>query len=471
MKEYKELLGYVEIENTNYPFHFSSETFDLKVFPPTIDLWNEKKDSLFMNFGRLKPNKNNWIGTHQIEGTTAQGYHILFLVSDGNRNFNGFETFHVIWMVYHRNKSYDFSQINGLRFSGGDINLFYPAHRILKPKFTNRVDGLGYKELQISSKSEDYQSCGKYRAAPHIDAEIRINSFATLHFQNEKNPMDAESVLLVDFSCPVTIDTVIQTIHDLFLFFVFTCYRRNICFPKMDVYWFNSENKKDFDGSVFLSRKSTPESHNRVQDRIIGFDFWGKKMSRMLTAIKNKKLDFEHVCDDISSQRSYPHSRFILVLTEFEREFRNIYGNNYQRSAVFAETKKDVVAALDKLANEKTGRSKKQVKEFIKSIQNTDNSYSSRVKAALFDCIDIMRSFIEREYGKCSPSIIDGVSNRVGDLRNGFAHSRLDLKIKPIHLNDIVIIEMLTYAIRLKQYEKDPEKVHKALAKLFGILF
>ena len=82
-----------------------------------------------------------------------------------------------------------------------------------------------------------------------------------------------------------------------------------------------------------------------------------------------------------------------------------------------------------------------------------------------------MRPFIEREYGKCSPSIIDGVSNRVGDLRNGFAHSRLDLKIKPIHLNDIVIIEMLTYAIRLKQYEKDPEKVQKPIAKLFGILF
>ena len=30
---------------------------------------------------------------------------------------------------------------------------------------------------------------------------------------------------------------------------------------------------------------------------------------------------------------------------------------------------------------------------------------------------------------------------------------------------------MLTYAIRLKQYEKDPEKVQKAIAKLFGILF
>lgn len=468
MKEYKETLGYLEIDHTNYPFHFNSETFDLKVFPPTIDLWNEKKDSLLMGLGNFKIKKNKWIGTHQIEGVTVQGYHILFLVSDDFSSNNGFETYHVIWMVYHGNKSYDLSQINGLRISGGEINLFYPAHRILKPKFTNRVDGLGYKELQISSTSQDYQSCGKYRAAPHVDAEIKINSFATLHFRNEKNPMDAESVLLIDFSCPVTIDIVIQTINDLFLFFVFTCYRRNICFPKIDIYWFNSENKKDFDGRVFLSRKSTPETHDRVQDRIIDFDFWGKKMSRMLTTIKNNKLNLEHVCDDISSQRSYPHSRFILVLTEFEREFRNIYGNNYQRSAVFAETKKDVVNALNILANEKTGRSKKQVREFVKSIENMDDSYSSRVKSALYDCFDIMRPFIENKYGNYSPLTIDSISNRVGALRNGFAHSRLDLVIKPIHLNDIVIIEILTYAIRLKLYEKDTEKVQKAIAKLFG---
>ena len=74
----------------------------------------------------------------------------------------------------------------------------------------------------------------------------------------------------------------------------------------------------------------------------------------------------------------------------------------------------------------------------------------------------------EKEFGDSSSKTIDDFATRVGDLRNGFMHSRLDLEIKPINLNDIQIVEELTYAIRLKKYEKDARKVQDAICRLFG---
>ncbi len=79
-----------------------------------------------------------------------------------------------------------------------------------------------------------------------------------------------------------------------------------------------------------------------------------------------------------------------------------------------------------------------------------------------------MGPFIEKEFGDSSSKTIDDLATRVGNLRNGFMHSRLDLELKPVNINDIQIIEELTYAIRLKKYEKDVKKVQNAIGRLFG---
>ena len=467
MMDYSELSGYVEINNSHYPFYFNRDAFDLKVFPPTVDLWKEKRDALFMEFGNFFIKEDEWIGNHRIKGITAQGYNVLFLVSDLYSSNNGFETYPVEWLVCYSSDDYNVNRINGLRISGGDVNYFYPAHRILKSSVSHKQDSSS-KTLQVSSTSKEYTPCGKYRIAPKVDAKISINSSASLHSANEKNPIDAESNILIEFSSPVDIDVVIKAVNEMFQFFTYTCYRSNISFPRIDVYWFNKDGKKDFDGRVLLSRNSEPETHERVRKRIITYDFWGSKMSRMLTVIKNEQLDYGHICSNIDSQNSYPHGRFVLILTEFEREFRNIYGVDYIRSKTYSDTKKEVIKTLTKKSNEKSGKVKKYFKSFIKSIDNLDDSFSSRVKAALNNCIDIMGPFIEKEFGDSSSKTIDDFATRVGDLRNGFMHSRLDLEIKPINLNDIQIVEELTYAIRLKKYEKDARKVQDAICRLFG---
>ena len=62
-----------------------------------------------------------------------------------------------------------------------------------------------------------------------------------------------------------------------------------------------------------------------------------------------------------------------------------------------------------------------------------------------------MLPFIALNYNENCDDAIDGICERMGAVRNGIAHSRLDLQFDAIHLSDIKIIEELLYAIRLKR--------------------
>lgn len=82
-----------------------------------------------------------------------------------------------------------------------------------------------------------------------------------------------------------------------------------------------------------------------------------------------------------------------------------------------------------------------------------------------------MDIFVARKYKGNNKEATEGIAMRIGELRNGIAHSRLDLKIEPISLADIKIIEELTYAIRLKKLGIKNLDCKKSINRLFGEQF
>lgn len=55
----------------------------------------------------------------------------------------------------------------------------------------------------------------------------------------------------------------------------------------------------------------------------------------------------------------------------------------------------------------------------------------------------------------------------INSLRNGVAHSRLDLELEPRHLTDIKFVVELLYVIRLKTLGIDEIIIQKAINQLF----
>ena len=59
------------------------------------------------------------------------------------------------------------------------------------------------------------------------------------------------------------------------------------------------------------------------------------------------------------------------------------------------------------------------------------------------------------------------INDYINSLRNGVAHSRLDLELEPRNLTDIKFVEELLYVIRLKTLGIDEIIIQKAINQLF----
>ena len=78
-----------------------------------------------------------------------------------------------------------------------------------------------------------------------------------------------------------------------------------------------------------------------------------------------------------------------------------------------------------------------------------------------------MEPFICKKYEKEFKKVADEIGERMGELRNGLAHSKLSFQLEAVHLHDIKIIEELIYAMRLKTIINDYKIIQKGIANLF----
>ena len=157
-----------------------------------------------------------------------------------------------------------------------------------------------------------------------------------------------------------------------------------------------------------------------------------------------------------------------MILAAFEREFRNIYGQDAIRSKAYKDTKEQIVKLIEDQAPNYTGDRKKYIKGFAKIISNIDSSYGDNLEYALKDCKDIMEPFVIRRFEGTYEEIIADISISVNKLRNGVAHSRLDLELKPRHLVDIKLVEEMIYVIRLKKIGIEESTIKKSINELFS---
>lgn len=467
MKKPERLIGFVEYNETNYPFEFDEDTFSLLLFPPTKEIWNQ--DSTISNiFGGINTNlrQHEWIGTQRLHGVTSERNNIIFEVLENRGNHHGFYTFSVTWYFYYSAKL-DPNQIDGFKISGEEVNYFFPPQKVLKPDIEFNEDKQTLRQMSVTAKDQITESCGKYRAVKNTDAYMTVESYATMHFFTSSNPIDATSIFVTTFSKSINLDSLIDAYQHLLLFFMYISYRSNMSIHSADIFLLNSQQKRNYQGLLVFKPRSADETHKSASDKIIKFPLLKSKIGTLITSIKNNKIGFQHLCDSIEATRQYPTSRIIMILGEFEREFRNIYGKDCDRSTDYILVKKDILVLIDNYLKTTSGKRRKYAKQFQKYVDNRDSSFETNLKKALYDCQDAMKPFIEKHYEGTYEEIISDLSSRMGEVRNGIAHSRLDLQFDAIHLSDIKIVEELLYTMRLKKLKLKTPDIQKAVNDLF----
>lgn len=466
IKKPEKLLGYVKYEDVDYPFEFIEEDFSIVLYPPTVEKWDEAAD-IFHFFENLnKPREKGWIKSLKLEGITSEHYRIVFSVKDSPSNYHGFKSYEVDWFYYCRSE-YDFNSIEGFRVSGNEINYFFPPQIALQNEVVfgddNQIEKMTVSTTDVETKRE----CGSYSVRRGLSATIDVNAYATVHYNTALNPIDATSYLYYVFSKASGIDDLIVAVYHLRCFFKFITYRNNIHVDAIETFY-DKEGKRDYAGAIVFPTRKNEEDNKKASERIINYDVLGSKTSNILKAIKAGKMGYAHICDSIDGRRHFSSGRMIMIMSEFEREFRNIYGQDYERSEVYISTKQEIIELIDEYRKAHTGDVKKYAASIKRSVQNLDNSYAQNVEKAISDCEEIMKPFIHSNYAGYEDDIVKGICERVGEIRNGIAHSKMDFTLDAIHLTDTKIMEELTYAIRLKKAGISNEQIKKGINALFN---
>ncbi len=467
MKIPERLIGFVDYEGTKFPFEFDKESFYLNLYPPTTEIWNNTSSfrNFFQSFGKNEK-KHEWIGELRLEGFASDGKKVLFCLQNNRSNYHGFYSYPVNWYFYY-SEQMKIDELDGFSVECEEINYYFNPQRAIESVLQFSTDKTKLEKITVQSNKQITEDCGKYRIIPHIDAQIEVTCYAVAHSNNYTNPIDAISKMIVSFSAPVGIDTVVDAYRYTICFLQFVTYRKNIVFNTVPVFFINANDLRDYAGILVFGKTPEAETHKKRKEAIISYDVLKKRTATIFTNIKNNKLGFQHLCESIEDTRHYPSSRIIMIFAAFEREYRNVYGVDSDRSQEYIDTKTEIVDMIDEYRNSLHGKKKKYAKQLRDYVENRDSSFEFNLKKALKDCKDIMLPFISLKYNENCDDAIDGICERMGTVRNGIAHSRLDMQFDAIHLSDIKIVEELLYAIRLKHCHIKTVDIQRCINGIF----
>ena len=463
MKIPKRVIGFLELNNTKFPFEFDKNTFELKLYFPTE---NDAYEQIFSGLSSYRSNlkEHKWINRITINGRTAERYLVYFGTSDDPSIYNGYRIYNVDWYYVTDNEG---EFIDEIRFYGREIDYFYNPTIIFQQIVKYKEEKyISVESLSVHTVDIEDLRCGTYMSNG-VQVDVSCCSTAKMNYQST-SPLDSKSFLKLRFSEKINLDELINKARIIQNLIKYVSYRTNNVFSDISTYIVVEDDKVRNCGKLIFNTHVKEEQNEKAKERIIKAEDLNEHVSYLLKVIESGEMAFGHYCNSIEDTRHYPISRIIMILAAFEREFRNVYGQDVRRSEDYKETKTEIVDLIMKYAENMTGKRKKYIKKFAKGIMNTDSSYGDNLKYAFEDCKIIMEPFVIKHFNGTYEEIIEDVSLNINDLRNGVAHSRLDMKLEARHLTDIHLVEEMLYVIRLKSIGVDKTRIKKIVNELFG---
>lgn len=465
MKEPERLIGFVNYDDTEIAFEFDADNFALNLYP-TKELWKKYvRPSYVFSKHPIDFSKHEWIPENRIYGKTSSGQQVVFSVQGDPGSYHGFLSFQVNW-YFCCYDGMDENHISGFSIDGNTVDSFYSPWVALERKHEYDKK-LNATKMVVSSTKSPAATCGNYMITDAVKATMVVDAYTASGLGDYEHPIFANSKFITEFSEPVTIDTVIKAFEYTLRFFIYVTYRANVDIRKADLFVMNEKGGHDYWGILVFPQGEPAEKSKDAKHHLIVYSDLKEKTALLFDAIKNEHTSIQHICSNYDATHSYPISRVIMILAAFERIYGHIYGKDTERSEEYIEIKAKAVELIDQLQQENTGKRKKAAKTLKDFVFNRDSSFSSNTAYALKDCADIMKPFVKKRYKGEYDSVVDEISERIGIVRNGVAHCRLDFELEAVHLSDILIMEELLYAMQLKHIGLTIHECHKAIGRLF----
>lgn len=465
MKEPERLIGFVNYDDAEIAFEFDADDFTLHLYPPK-ELWKKYVRPFYVfSKHQIDFTKHEWIPENRIQGKTSSGQQIVFSVQGEPSSYHGFLSFNVNW-YFCCYEGMDEDHISGFSITGTTIDWFYSPWVALEQKH-EFDEKLGGNKMVVSSSKSQAATCGEYMFTDTVKATMEVDAFSAAGLGDYEHPIFANSRFVTEFSEPVTIDATIKAFEYTLRFFLYVTYRANVDIRKADLFVTNDNGVHEYWGILVFPKSESPEQNKEAKRHLLVYNDLKEKTAQIFTAIRNEHISLQHICSNYDATHSYPISRVIMVLAAFERVYGNIYGKDTDRSDEYVEIKAKVVDLIEQLRIESTGKRKKAEKTLRDYVFNRDASFSTNTAYALKDCADIMKPFVKKRFKNDYDDVVDEISERIGVVRNGVAHCKLDFELEAVHLADVLIMEELLYAMQLKHIGLTTHECHKAIGRLF----
>jgi hypothetical protein len=348
-----------------------------------------------------------------------------------------------------------------------EINYFFDPSNVYDYQILQNNEDNSIQEITIQTgkKTNQVVKCGSYTTN---DVKVEIELSAHSKYKHKAaSPFLAESRMCLEFDKPVDINIALAVVREGITFLNYVCYRQNINLSKVSVFSRNEKGQRRINGNVYLLSEQEPETNIHKSKKLITFNLIKDKIAAIFQEISSGKLYLSHLCKNITATYSYNTARIILLFAAFEREYNNFLSNIPNRSPQYLQVKQQAISVLDNIECVNS-KSKKYVRRFKNLIEKDDTRLSDRIKYVLERHNDIIDIFIKYYYHSLDENLVDELSQRLNTMRNDIAHGNFGFQIEPIHISDLILLEILIYAIRLKALNIDSVAIKKAIQNLFG---
>lgn len=466
MKTYIEecsiLRGFIDYNECKSPFFYDCAKNILYIIPNSEKKLKENKQEMYDEFAKSFIKENEWLPNNYIGGYTEYDTGIIFETKGEKNNINGFIQYNVNSVFEYNYGDKHFDGISGLLFESSELNYFYDASSIYKHK--KYEDG---KKIIVESEHRDSEEIANF-LYDNIQIKVEIKIDRTFS-HNVECPLYSKTKLIFTFSEKIKeLKKILNIIMIQNKFMQFITYRRNVKFEKVRTLDTNKDGKKEIKGIIIYNEliDNEIETNKDKRQRIIKFLYIKGFISKIYELIVSRDIYFSHLCKNISSLRSYNLMRIGRIFAEFERTYKQVYGENI-RSIEYCNTKEEIIENLNGLQGNQTGKKKKYYKDIIRGIEKSSVGLDQKIEHSLQDCSTIMDKIITIYYQKHEE--IENICDRLGMLRNDMIHGEMQYKFKPINLDDINILEILIYVVLLKFINLPKENIENCINDIFKI--
>lgn len=374
---------------------------------------------------------------------------------------NGFISFSVCYLYIYNSSSSNRSDIDGFYITGKTIDDFYAPSNSFE--INVQYEDKSLPPATISIKTVEEKEIGNFNYKGE-KIEVKISALPTL--KNTSTPISSKSIMKFHFLEKKDHSFVIDVYKQCQQFFYYICGNTFIQVDDIQIFNMGKDGLSNNGVIRVINDNHQVESVNRDTNKIIKYDLLKEKSILLFEAIVNEEIYFNHLRCYENSPNSYGIDRIILDFVAFEREFRNLYDEEVDRSAEYNVTRDEVLKCLYELKGKKTGKSKNYVNRFIKSFGKLEIKFADKFSKCLLDCEEELLPFLSHDYKNYCTDMIEDIGERLNKLRNDSVHGNIDLQIDPINISDFATIENLWYAMRLKHIGLDKKEIQCAINNL-----